>query len=65
MVEESLAAADILFINSVTSAQISEMGKKCGLLFDPCNQPSSFKKLKEMEMQQCGGLAGSVSGSAA
>ncbi|KAG1335031.1 hypothetical protein COCNU_03G011500 [Cocos nucifera] len=62
LVEDSLASADILFINSLTAAQISEMGKKCGLILDPSGQLNPCDKLKEMEIQRCGKPTGSVPG---
>ncbi|KAG1330807.1 hypothetical protein COCNU_02G007750 [Cocos nucifera] len=34
LIEDSLMAADVLFLNSLTAAQIADMGKKCGLIFE-------------------------------
>ncbi|EHA8588612.1 hypothetical protein COCNU_scaffold005961G000050 [Cocos nucifera] len=54
LVEETLTDRDILFINSLTPTQVTDMGKLCGLLFEGGGHPNPIDKLKLMEIKRCG-----------
>ena len=60
LIEDSLMEADILFLNSLTATQILEIGKTCGMIFEPWQQMNPIEKLKVMEIQRCGVTTGQV-----
>ncbi|XP_073117078.1 uncharacterized protein [Elaeis guineensis] len=57
LVEDSLSMAGILYINSLTPAQVMELRSSYGLLFDNGSQPNPIDKLKAMEILRCGKTA--------
>ncbi|KAG1347823.1 hypothetical protein COCNU_06G016520 [Cocos nucifera] len=61
LVEESLTTKDILFINSLTAAQITDMGKRCGIIIEPNDQSNPIERLNTMEAQRCGRFIKQVS----